>query len=75
VGQDIGPSSGFAVCSLHASWQIAASSRLTVGLDNLFDKTYAEHISRAGSMVSGYAQTTRINDPGRSFWATAEYRY
>lgn len=37
------------------------------GVDNLFDKTYAEHISRA-AMVSGFDQTTRINEAGRNIW-------
>jgi iron complex outermembrane receptor protein len=68
VGQDLGRSPGFAVLSLNASWKPAARARLSTGLDNLLDKTYAEHISRAGSAIAGFTQTTRINEPGRTFW-------
>ena len=75
AGQDLGPTAGFAVGSLHASWQVTEWARLAAGVDNLGDKTYAEHISRAGSMVAGYEQTTRVNEPGRTFWVTAELKY
>ena len=68
VGQDIGRSPGFAIISLNASRRFGQHFRLSAGVDNLFDKTYAEHISRAGSAVAGFAQTTRVNEPGRTAW-------
>lgn len=75
VGQDLGPSDGFAVCSLHASWKPLPPARLSAGVDNLFDATYAEHISRAGAAVSGFAQTTRVNEPGRTLWLQLQITY
>jgi len=39
---------------------------VTAGVDNLFDKLYAEHLSRGGAMVAGFEQTTRVNEPGRN---------
>ncbi|MFW6218115.1 MAG: hypothetical protein ACOC4K_03875 [Verrucomicrobiota bacterium] len=69
VGQDIGPSPGFAIFSLNGAWQINDRHRLTVGIDNLFDKTYAEHLSRAGAPVAGFPPPdTRVNEPGRNAW-------
>ena len=68
VGQDIGPSDSFAVYSLHASYRFNQSWSLAAGIDNLLDETYAEHFSRAGAMVNGYTQTTRVNEPGRIAW-------
>jgi len=41
---------------------------VSAGVDNLFDRTYAEHLSRGGSMISGFVQTTRVNEPGRTLW-------
>ncbi len=75
VGQDIGPSESFAVLSLHSSYRLNEKWTLAAGIDNITDETYAEHISRAGSMIAGYEQTTRINEPGRTLWArvTAEF--
>ncbi len=76
VGQDIGPTSGFAVISLNGGWRPREGLMLSAGVDNLFDRTYAEHLSRAGSMVSGFLQTTRVNEPGRTLWlrASADFR-
>jgi iron complex outermembrane receptor protein len=75
VGQDIGPSDGFAVCSLNTSWKPTDRTRLSAGIDNLFDAAYAEHISRAGSAVAGFVQTTRINEPGRTLWLQLQLTY
>jgi iron complex outermembrane receptor protein len=68
AGQDIAASKGFAVLSLNGGWRINKAAQLTAGVDNLLNKTYAEHISRAGTMVSGFTQTTRVNEVGRNLW-------
>lgn len=75
VGQDIGKSPGFAVLSLNGSWRLAGRARLSAGIDNVYDTEYAEHISRAGGVVAGYAQTTRVNEPGRTLWARLDFSY
>jgi iron complex outermembrane receptor protein len=75
VGQDIGPSDGFTVFSLNGGYRFSDALGLTAGLDNVFDATYAEHISRAGAMVAGYAQTTRVNEPGRTAWMNLTARF
>ncbi|KJR42872.1 TonB-denpendent receptor [Candidatus Magnetoovum chiemensis] len=69
-GMDIGQTSGFGVFSLNAGWRPTKRTQLSVGVDNLFNQTYAEHLSRTGSDVLGYlVQTnTRINEPGRNIW-------
>lgn len=73
VGQDLGRSPGFAVISLNASRRFGGNWRLSAGVDNLLDRTYAEHISRAGSAVSGFVQTTRVNEPGRTLWVKLDF--
>ena len=73
VGQDLGRSPGFAVISLNASRRFGQNWRLSAGVDNLLDKTYAEHISRAGSAVSGFVQPTRVNEPGRTLWVKLDF--
>ena len=76
VGQDIGPSGGFAILSLNAGWRPRDGLLVTAGVDNLFDRDYAEHLSRAGAMVSGFTQTARVSEPGRTLWfkASADIR-
>jgi iron complex outermembrane receptor protein len=68
VGQDIGATPGFTVYSLNAGWRPRKSVLITAGIDNVTDVAYAEHLSRAGAAVAGYVQTTRVNEPGRSYW-------
>ncbi len=73
VGKDLGPSAGFAIVSINGAWQISQSLQLSVGVDNLFDRQYAEFVSRAGGngmggAIPGFEQTMRVNEPGRTFW-------
>ncbi len=76
VGQDIGATAGFAVFSLNAGYRPKKGVLVSAGVDNLFDKTYAEHISKAGasgmSAPAGYDQTIRVNEPGRTLWMKAQ---
>lgn len=75
VSQDIGPSTAYGVWSVHGSWNALANLVLSAGVDNLFDKNYAEHISRSGAMVSGFETTTRINEPGRMLWLKTQWQF
>jgi iron complex outermembrane receptor protein len=68
VGQDLGATGGFAVVSFNGAWRPTPTVLVSTGVDNLFDRVYAEHLSRGGAMVSGFAQTTRVNEPGRTAW-------
>jgi len=75
AGQDIGRTSGFGIFSVNGGWRPRKGMQLTAGVDNLFDRLYAEHISRAGSMVSGFTQTTRVNEPGRTVWVKGNIEF
>ncbi len=73
VGQDLGPTAGFTVLSLNGGWRPRSGVLLTAGVDNLFDRAYAEHLSRGGAMVSGYVQTTQATNPGTLSVVQAPY--
>jgi len=75
AGQDIGSTPGFGVFSINGGYRLRKDLRLTAGVDNLFNKTYAEAISKAGAMVAGYDQMTRINEPGRYFWLKLDLKF
>ena len=79
VGKDLGPSSGFGIFSLNAGWRPNKTTLVSAGVDNLFDKNYAEFISRAngdgmGGPIPGYVQTTRVNEAGRTLWLKASIK-
>jgi len=75
VGQDLGPTAGITVFSVNAGWRPRETVDVTAGIDNLLDRAYAEHLSRSGAMVAGFEQTTRVNEPGRTFWLKLAVRY
>ena len=50
-----------------------ARLRVSAGADNLFDRNYAKHLSRAGAAVAGFVQTTRVNEPGRFLWLRLDF--
>ncbi|WP_313079071.1 TonB-dependent copper receptor [Pulveribacter sp.] len=75
VGRDLGASGGFGVLSLHAGWRANGQLQLAAGVDNLLDKTYAEHLNLAGNAGFGYPGGTRLNEPGRTLWLRADVRF
>ena len=74
VGQDIGASSGFGILSLNAGWKFSKYATLQAGIDNVFNKTYAEFVSKGGDPSAG-TQTLRVNEPGRTAWLRLQAKF
>jgi iron complex outermembrane receptor protein len=69
VGRDLGKSSGFAVLSMNATYRLSRQLDVALGVDNLLDEDYAEHLNLSGSADFGYpADPVRIHEPGRTAW-------
>ena len=77
IGQDLAdPAGGFATLALHAGYKPRKDVQLTAGVDNLFDRAYAEAISRGGASVADYGPATlRVNEPGRTWWLKGKYSF
>ncbi len=77
IGQDLAaPAGGFATLALHAGYKPRKDVQLTAGVDNVFDRAYAEPISRAGADVADYGPATlRVNEPGRTWWLKGKYSF
>lgn len=69
VGKDFEGSSGFAVFSANAAYKVNEHIKASVGVDNLFNKAYSEHLNLAGNSSFGYSANSSVNEPGRTFWA------
>jgi len=54
---------------------VTRRTRVTAGVDNVLDETYAEFVSRGGADVLGFTITLRVNEPGRTFWVKLDVRY
>ncbi|MEE1889360.1 TonB-dependent copper receptor [Pseudomonas carassii] len=77
VGKDYDTSSGFGVFSLNGAYKINNNLKLSAGVDNLFDKAYAEHLNLAGNAGFGYpaSATDPVNEPGRTFWTKVDFSF
>jgi iron complex outermembrane receptor protein len=73
-GLDAGETPGWAVLNLYSRLSLGAGGELRAGVDNLFDRTYAEHLNR-GNRDPFYPEPLRVNEPGRTLWARYEYRF
>lgn len=76
VGQDFAETGGFAVFSLNSAYRVSEHVKLSAGVDNLFDKDYAEHLNLAGDAGFGYpADPVAIDEPGRTLWAKVDFDF
>ncbi len=76
VGRDLGPSPGFAVFSVNGGYRFNDRVQLAAGVDNLFDRTYSEHLNLGGNSAFGYpSMPVRIHEPGRTLWMKLNFKY
>ncbi|WP_445114629.1 TonB-dependent copper receptor [Acinetobacter sp. WZC-1] len=75
VGYDMGESAGFTTLALNASYHLMKDVDLAVGVDNVLDKTYTEHLNRAGSSGFGFASREQFNNAGRNYWARISMKF
>ncbi len=59
------PTDSWAVLDLYGKYQIARGASLRLGVDNVFDENYAQHLNRLDPTTG---QAIRLNEPGRSAW-------
>lgn len=75
VGYDLAQTAGFSTFALNGTYRISSNTDLAVGVDNVFDKTYHEHLNKAGNAGFGYASEQQINNPGRNYWARISMKF
>lgn len=75
VGLDTTPTKGFGILSLNASKQWQNDLMLSVGIDNVLDKTYQEHLSRTATNIPGFVNEEKVNEPGRTVWLKMNYQF
>jgi iron complex outermembrane recepter protein len=71
-GLDQSEGSGWAVVDLRLTWTQAGLGELAIGCDNLFDRTYAEHLAKPAAFDP---TVTQVDEPGRSVWVSGEWRF
>ena len=71
-GLDSGETAGWAVADLYGRYRINDRFSLDAGIDNLFDKEYAQHLNRASAFDPEQVQ---VNEPGISAWIKLSARF
>ncbi|MGE8523205.1 MAG: TonB-dependent copper receptor [Acinetobacter pseudolwoffii] len=75
VGYDVKKSAGFGTLSLNGTYHIADGVDLSVGIDNVLDKTYTEHLNKMGNAGVGLSATEQFNNIGRNYWARVSMKF
>lgn len=73
VGQDYGATDGFTTLALNMAYKPSKRFQIVAGVDNVFDRTYAEHLARDNTFEAG--TNTRVNEPGRFAWVKLNYHF
>ncbi|KJH55985.1 TonB-dependent copper receptor [Acinetobacter calcoaceticus] len=75
VGYDLKPSKGFSTLSLNGSYNLRKDIDVSVGIDNVLDRTYTEHLNKAGSAGFGFASEEQFNNIGRNYWVRMSMKF
>ena len=75
VGYDMAESKSFNTLALNASYNLVDDVNLAIGVDNVLDKTYTEHLNKAGSSGFGFASNEQFNNVGRNYWARISMKF
>lgn len=75
VGYDMNESKAFSTLALNASYNLMQNVDVAVGVDNVLDKTYTEHLNKAGSSGFGFASNEQFNNTGRNYWARLSMKF
>lgn len=75
VGYDHQKSAGFGTLSLNGSYNIVDGVDLSVGIDNVLNKTYTEHLNKMGASGIGIASDEQFNNIGRNYWARLSFKF
>ena len=75
VGYDMNESKAFSTLALNASYNLMQNVDVAVGIDNVLDKTYTEHLNKAGSSGFGFASNEQFNNTGRNYWARLSMKF
>lgn len=75
VGYDNKQSAGFGTLSLNGSYHVMDSVDISVGVDNVLNRTYTEHLNKMGASGTGLPTTEQFNNMGRNYWARVSMKF
>jgi iron complex outermembrane receptor protein len=70
-GLDSEKTPGWGVLDLHAGYKIRKQWQIEIGVKNVFDKDYAQHLNKSSAIDAG----SQVDEPGRSFWVSMNAKF
>ena len=70
-GLDMDETPSYAVLDLLGSYSLRSGIEIQLGVENVFDRLYADHLNRANRFD---VEQVRVNEPGRTFWTRIRLR-
>lgn len=64
-GLDVRATPGWSTINMHVGLQVSTQLRVSAGIDNLLDRSYAQHLNRGNAFDP---QQIQVNEPGRTVW-------
>ena len=77
TGTDYRPTGGFGILSLSLAYRPDENLTFSLGVDNLFNKTYAEFVNYREEAIPalGISAGGHITEPGRTLWFKSNYKF
>ncbi len=75
VGYDMNESKAFDTLAVNGTYKLTDAVDVSVGIDNVLDKAYTEHLNKAGASMFGYAATEQFNNIGRNYWMRMSMKF
>jgi iron complex outermembrane receptor protein len=71
-GLDAGKTGSWGTLDLHLGYKVGKNGEIELGIKNVFDEEYAQHLNKPNSFDPA---VTQINEPGRSVWAGVNLKF
>ncbi|WP_333661963.1 TonB-dependent copper receptor [Acinetobacter sp.] len=75
VGYDMNESKAFNTLALNGTYKLTDAVDVSVGVDNVLNQTYTEHLNKAGASMFGYAASEQFNNIGRNYWMRMSMKF
>ncbi|GAA5632147.1 TonB-dependent receptor [Acinetobacter sp. NRRL B-65365] len=75
VGYDMTETKAFNTLALNGTYKLTNAVDVSVGIDNVLDKTYTEHLNKAGASMFGYGASEQFNNIGRNYWMRMSMKF
>ena len=75
VGYDMNESKAFNTLAVNGTYKLTDAVDVSVGIDNVLNKAYTEHLNKAGASMFGYAASEQFNNIGRNYWMRMSMKF